>query len=264
MQGHQRKTYYTPEDPHSAVICSMTGCGKTSYALNLLEGPYKGVFEHIVIVCPIVRHNKTYLHRSWIWYNPDVFVVDHVERLHDYLQAFCQLFQGKRTLYLIDDMSTNKELMKKKDMLSELAFSGWHASQSMWVLSQWYMVVLKDLYRQTQWTAFFHCKDRDSFDKCLRENDIIPPDERATVRKQLAQNKHAKLVLKTCSLAAYCMIGTVKFTGNPDALLPIAFVQQAAILGVLPWFTDQYIRALQAVEKLSRYMRFMGHRHHSR
>ena len=89
-------------------------------------------------------------------------------------------------------------------MLSELAFSGRHAKQSVWVLTQKYNCVLKDLREQTRWVALFHCKDRDSFEDCLRENIVIPTrEERALVRQQLAETKHAKLLLKTDQPAAY-------------------------------------------------------------
>ena len=93
---------------------------------------------------------------------------------------------------------------KKKDMLSELAFSGRHAGASVWVLTQKFNAVGKDLREQTKWVALFHCKDRDSFEDCLRENDVIPTrEERAAVRQLLAETKHAKLVLKTDQPAAY-------------------------------------------------------------
>ena len=97
--------------------------------------PYREVFRHIVVLCPTVRHNKTYHQRHWIWTNPEVYVVDPGERLHDYLRAFYLVFQGEPTLYVIDDCSATKALTKKKNlMLSELAFSGRHAKQSVWVL----------------------------------------------------------------------------------------------------------------------------------
>ena len=130
-------------------------------------------------------------------------MVDPGERLHDYLRAFYQVFQGEPTLYIIDDCSASKALTKKKDMLSELAFSGRHAKQSVWVLTQKYNSVLKDLREQTQWVALFHCKDRDSFKECLDENHIIPLEDRESVRRRLAKSKHAKLVLKTCQPSAY-------------------------------------------------------------
>ena len=197
-----------PTDPHSAIICGQTfRCAQTVFVLDLLEGPYRGVFRHIVILCPTARHNKTYQERSWIWKDPEIFIVDPGERLHDYLRALYQCFEGEPTLYLIDDCAATKALTKKKDMLSELAFSGRHAGASVWVLTQKFNAVGKDLREQTKWVALFHCKDRDSFEDCLRENDVIPTrEERAAVRQLLAERKHAKLVLKTDQPAAYQVI----------------------------------------------------------
>ena len=167
--------------------------------VHLLRG-----LSNIVVLCPTVRHNKTYHQRSWIWADPEVYVVDAGERLHDYLGAFYLVFQGEPTLYVIDDCSATKALTKKKDMLSELAFSGRHTKQSVWVLTQKYDSVLKDLCEQTRWDALFHCKDRDSFEDCLHENDIIPTrEERALVRQQLDETIHAKLLLKMDQPAAY-------------------------------------------------------------
>ena len=90
--------------------------------------------------------------------------------------------------------------IRKKDMLSELAFSGRHASQSVWVISQRYISVLKDLREQTKWICMFYTKDRKSFDFCLRENDVIPEEERQRIKKkkkkkELAKVQHRKLVI---------------------------------------------------------------------
>lgn len=193
-----------PTDAHSAIICGQTGCGKTEFILSLLESVYRHSFQHIVVLCPTVRYNKTYQRCPWIWSDPEIYVIDPGERLHDWLRCLYTAFQGDKTLYIIDDCSAKKALTKKKDMLSELAFSGRHAEQSVWVLTQKYNSVLKDLREQTRWVSLFHCKDRDSFEDCLRENDVIPTrEERAQVRQQLADKKHTKLVLKTDQPAAY-------------------------------------------------------------
>ncbi len=72
------------------------------------------------------------------------------------------------------------------------------------MLTQKYNAVLKDLREQTRWVAIFHCKDHDSFEDCLWENDVIPTkDERVAVRALLAETKHAKLLLKTDQLTTY-------------------------------------------------------------
>ena len=159
-----------PTDPHSAIICGATGCGKTVFILKLLIGPYRGVFDHIVILCPTIKYNQAYQDCSWIWTDPDIYIIDPKDRLHDCLRAMYNLFQGKPTLYIIDDCSATKALTKKRDTLSELAFSGRHAKQSVWVLTQKYNSVLKDLREQTRWVALFHCKDRDSFESTKKYN----------------------------------------------------------------------------------------------
>ena len=118
---------------HAAIV-AQTVCGKTVFILDLLEGPYREVFRQIVVLCPTVRHNKTYHQRPWIWADAAVYVLDPGERLHDYLPAFYLVFQGEPTLYVIDDCSATKALTKK-DMFSELAFSGRHAKTPVWVLT---------------------------------------------------------------------------------------------------------------------------------
>ena len=62
-----------------------------------------------------------------------------------------------------------------------------------------------------RWVCLFHCKDLDSFEDCLRENDVIPSRERrALVRQQLAETKHAKLLLKTAQPVGYIVLSDVK------------------------------------------------------
>ena len=155
----QRLINLLPQTAHSATICGQTGFGKTVFILDLLEGPYRGFFQHSLVLCPTVRHNKTYQQCPWIWTYPEVYLLDPGERLHDYLRAFYHVFMGEQTLYIIDDCSASTALMKKKDMLSMLAFSGRHAEQSVWVLTQKYNSVLKDLREQTRWVCLFRYKD---------------------------------------------------------------------------------------------------------
>ena len=55
-----------------------------------------------------------------------------------------------------------------------------------------------------KWLAIAHCTDRDSFEDCLREKDVIPTrEERAVVRHLLAGTKHSMLMLKTDQPASY-------------------------------------------------------------
>ena len=62
---------------------------------------------------------------------------DGKEMLQELLRLFCSIkYAGTPTLYIIDDCSARKELTKKKDMLSQLAFCARHAEQYVWVILQ--------------------------------------------------------------------------------------------------------------------------------
>ena len=119
---------------------------------------------------------------------------------------FFDKFAGRPTLYIIDDCCATKELTKKKDMLSQLAFSGRHAEQSVWVISQRYISVLKDLREQAKWVCMFYTKDRDSFEYCLRENDVVPLEEKQKIKEELSKVKHRKLILKTDQPTGYWLM----------------------------------------------------------
>ena len=89
-------------------------------------------------------------------------------------------------------------------MLSELAFSGRHLFCSLWILTQKYNSILTDVREQIKWLALFYCKDRDSFEEALRENDVIPSlEERKKMRDLLSKYKHSKLILITEQPTSY-------------------------------------------------------------
>ena len=129
-----------------------------------------------------------------------------------------------------------------------MAFSGRHADQSVWVLTQKYNSVLKDLREQMRRVALFHAKDRDSFEDCLRENDVIPTrEQRASVRQQLAEKKHAKLLLKTEQLAAYmgCQVAAYMYKVVTEGLLIAVLSAHLVVLVFVAWqilHFGQYIR----------------------
>jgi GTPase SAR1 family protein len=193
-----------PKDPHCALICGQTGCGKTEFVLNLIQGHYLENFKHIIILCPTIDDNKTYANRLWIELDSKVITLDPEDRLQDCLRYFHDKLKNNATLFIIDDCSATKALKEKHEALSELAFSGRHTQHSVWILTQKYNSVSKDFREQTRWVALFHCKDKDSFEECLRENDVIPSkNERDDVKQQLKQNKYSKVILKTDQLCDY-------------------------------------------------------------
>ena len=187
-----------PKKPHCAIICGATECGKTKFILDLLEAEYKKYFDYIVIFCPTFKHNKTYHDRRFIFTDNGIFIVNPGSKLNECLEYYYDLMKGYETLFIIDDCSAEKDIVKKRNTLSMLAFSGRHVNISVWILTQKYNAVLKDFREQVKWVALFFCKDRDSYDDCLRENDVIESKEkRNEVKNKLKKIKHSKLILKT-------------------------------------------------------------------
>ena len=91
--------------------------------------------------------------------------------LNEWIKLFKNTLKDRQTLFIINDCSAEGEINKKRDALSELAFSSRHKNHSLWVLTQKYDSVSK---QQIKWLYLFFTKDWDSFEDCLRENDVIP------------------------------------------------------------------------------------------
>ena len=84
-------------------------------------------FEFIVILCPTILDNKTYLSRKWVLDDKNVFIVCDVEgKLTEWIKLFKNTLKGYPTLFIIDDCSAEGEINKKRYALPELAFSGRH------------------------------------------------------------------------------------------------------------------------------------------
>ena len=169
-----------PKFPHSAMFVGATNVGKTEYLLRILETEYKSHFEFIAIMCPtILDNNKTCLSKKWIFDDKNVFIVcDVEEKLNEWIKLFRNGLKFHQTLLIVDDCSAEGEINKKRDALSELAFSGRHRNHSLWVLTQKYNSISTDIKEQLKWLCLFFTKDRDSFEDCLRENDVVQDKKR--------------------------------------------------------------------------------------
>ena len=64
-----------PKFSHVAMYVGATACGKTEYLLKLLQTKYRDHLEYIVILCPTILDNKTYLSRKWIIDDEHILIV---------------------------------------------------------------------------------------------------------------------------------------------------------------------------------------------
>lgn len=184
-----------PDESHTAIICGNTNCGKTKFVLDLIEGVYHDTFEKIVIICPTFNDNKTYQERAWV--KEKCENVDPGSNFNIVLRKEREKNKNIKTLYIIDDCVNYSDAQKKRSILPELAMHGRHTLQSVWVLTQKYNAVVKDVRENTAWVAIFYCKDKHSLKDCLDENDVVENDKILEIKTKLKENRYAKLVIVT-------------------------------------------------------------------
>ena len=98
---------------HTALFVAPTGIGKMHLALDLLEKEYINHFNYIVIICPKLKHNKTYRSREWFWIGPHVILLEPDNRLFDWIKMVSNELAGSETLFLVDDIIANEKLDKR-------------------------------------------------------------------------------------------------------------------------------------------------------
>ena len=75
-------------------------------------------------------------------------VCDVEGKLNEWIKLFRKTLRFRKTLFIIDDCSAEGEKIKKRDALSELDFSGQHSNHYLWVLTQKFNSITKDVREQ--------------------------------------------------------------------------------------------------------------------
>ena len=133
------------KDPHTTTFTGQTGCGKTHLVLDLIEKEYNKHFDYIIIICPTLRWNKTYHAKDWIKNDEKVWLIEPRDRLYQWIEKLSQLLARSETLFIIYDIIADEGLDKRRQSLLELAISGRHRSHYLWLLTQSYSVIPKNL-----------------------------------------------------------------------------------------------------------------------
>ena len=184
------------KEPHTAIFSGSTGCGKTQRVLDLIEKEYKHHFDNIVILCPTVRWNQTYLERSWIWKDDYVFVIEPKGNLFERVEKLSKLFSGEETLFIVDDMIADETLDKKRQPLLELAISGRHKKHSLWLLTQSYTAIPKNLRRQKKQLFIWYPSEKSDLKMVDEETNLMNSEDLTNVKEQLKREKHACLYVR--------------------------------------------------------------------
>ena len=108
----KRMTDYIKE-PHATIFTGPTGCGKSHLVLDLLEKDCNKHFDYIIIICPMLRWNKTYHSKDWL--------IDTKDKLYQWIEKLSQLLVHSETLFITDDIIADESPDKRRQALLELA-----------------------------------------------------------------------------------------------------------------------------------------------
>ena len=110
----------TMKQPHTALFVAPMGVGKTHLALDLLEQEYFNHFNLIVIICTILGHNATNRSQKWFRTDPCIIHIEPGNRLYNCIKAIGNILAESKTLFLIDDITGDENLNKRRQPLPEL------------------------------------------------------------------------------------------------------------------------------------------------
>ena len=171
-----------------------TNSGKTKKVLNLIEQEYRDHFENIIILCPTIRWNETYRTTPWIRSDDGIFIIEPKDKLFEWVGFLSKLFAGQVTLFIVDDIISDETLDKKRQPLLELAISGRHRGHSLWLLTQSYTAIPKNLRRQKKMLFVWYPNEKSDLKTIDEETNII--DDLEVYKKELKSSKYACLYIR--------------------------------------------------------------------
>ena len=182
------------QEPHTAMFSGSTNSGKTKKVLNLIEQEYRDHFENIIILCPTIRWNETYRTTPWIKSDDGIFIIEPKDKLFEWIGFLSKLFAGQVTLFIVDDIISDETLDRKRQPLLELAISGRHRGHSLWLLTQSYTAIPKNLRRQKKMLFVWYPNEKSDLKTIDEETNII--DDLEVVKKELKSSKYACLYIR--------------------------------------------------------------------
>jgi len=121
--------------PFNALIVGPTNSGKSRFVVDQVNGPFRGKFDYIVLICPTFAHNRTYYRIGENDPRMNVMICEQHD-VEKWLKLVRWLFEGTNTLIILDDCAASKDVKGRTGELVNLAFSARHMAISVWVLTQ--------------------------------------------------------------------------------------------------------------------------------
>ena len=182
--------------PHTAIFIRQTECRKAHLLLELIENHYNKHFDYIVIICPTLRENETYHAKEWIKNDNKVWLVDPKDNLYQWIKQLSGFLRFLEVLFIIYDIIADESLDKRKQPLLELSISGRHRNHYLWLLTQSYTAIPKNLRKQAKAIFVWYSKERGDLKAIHEENDVLTDDELVVARGLLKESRYGCLYMR--------------------------------------------------------------------
>ena len=93
-----------------------------------------------------------------------------------------ELLRFLEVLFIIDDIIANESLDKTRQPLLELSISGRHRGHYLWLATQSYIAIPKNLRKQAKAIFVWYPKERGDLKAIHDEHDVLTDDELVVAR----------------------------------------------------------------------------------
>ena len=159
----------------------------------MIEKEYNKHFDNIIIICPTLWENSTYHAKEWIKNDEKVWLVESKDNLYQWIKKLPEFLE---VLFIINDTIANENLDKRRQPLWELSISGRDWGHYLWLLTQSYSAIPKNLQSQDRAIFVWYPKERADLKTIHDENDVLTDDELVVSRNFLKKSKHACLYIQ--------------------------------------------------------------------
>ena len=127
----------------------------------MIKKEYNKHFDYIIIICPTLQeNNKTHYAKGWIKNDDNAWLVDPKDNVYQWIKKLSELLRFLEVLFIIDDNIANESLDKRRQPLLELSISGRHRGHYLWLLTQSYSAIPKNLRKQAKAIFVWYPKER--------------------------------------------------------------------------------------------------------
>ena len=107
-----------------------------------------------------------------------------------------ELLRFLKVLFIIDDIIANECLDKRRQPLFELSISGRHRGYYLWLLTQSYTAIPKNLRKQAKAVFEWYPKERRDLKAIHGENYVLTDDELVVARGILRESRYGCLYIQ--------------------------------------------------------------------